>query len=94
MKSYCTQNDGDCQTCSLGNYDRDCQDQPITKAEGTGTDTPAEEVRAVQVETTRQNKMCIRLGDGLHACSDCLSAAYPDMDNPETGWELAFCDYC
>ena len=47
-----------------------------------------------QVETTRQNKMCIRLGDGLHVCSDCLSAAYPDMDSPETGWELAFCDYC
>ena len=79
MKSYCTQNDGDCQTCSLGNYDRDCQNQPITKAEGT--------------DTTRQDKMCIRLGDGQHVCSDCMSVAYPDMDSPETGWVLAFCDY-
>jgi hypothetical protein len=24
-KSYCTQNDGDCMTCSLTNYGRDCQ---------------------------------------------------------------------
>ena len=54
--------------------------QPIAKAEGT--------------DTTRQDKMCIRLGDGQHVCSDCMSAEYPDMDNPETGWVLAFCDYC
>lgn len=25
MKKYCTQNDGDCATCSLSNYNRDCQ---------------------------------------------------------------------
>lgn len=24
MKIYCTQNDGDCKTCSLVNYGRDC----------------------------------------------------------------------
>ena len=29
MKSYCTQNDGDCSTCSLVNYGRDCQNNPI-----------------------------------------------------------------
>jgi len=28
---YCTQNDGDCETCSLSNYGRDCQNQPIHK---------------------------------------------------------------
>ena len=26
---YCTQNDGDCTTCSLVNYGRDCQNNPI-----------------------------------------------------------------
>ena len=24
-KDYCTQNDGDCETCSLVNYGRDCR---------------------------------------------------------------------
>jgi hypothetical protein len=28
-KSYCTQNNGDCSTCSLVNYNRDCQNNPI-----------------------------------------------------------------
>jgi len=29
-KDYCTQNDGDCDTCSLVNYGRDCQNNPTT----------------------------------------------------------------
>ncbi len=37
MKSYCTQNNGDCQTCALANYGRDCQNNPIT------TDAPRED---------------------------------------------------
>ena len=28
-KSYCTQNNGDCLTCSLNNYGRDCMNQPM-----------------------------------------------------------------
>ena len=28
-KVYCTQNDGDCFTCSLVNYGRDCRNNPI-----------------------------------------------------------------
>ena len=32
IKSYCTQNEGDCSTCSLVNYGRDCRNQTI---EGT-----------------------------------------------------------
>jgi hypothetical protein len=31
MKDYCTQNDGDCSTCSLVNYGRDCMNNPIEK---------------------------------------------------------------
>jgi len=29
MKDYCTQNDGNCQTCSLVNYGRDCMNEPV-----------------------------------------------------------------
>jgi len=29
LKSYCTQNNGDCSTCSLKNYGRDCQNNKI-----------------------------------------------------------------
>jgi hypothetical protein len=28
-KDYCTQNDGDCLTCSLVNYGRDCRNNPV-----------------------------------------------------------------
>lgn len=31
MKAYCTQNQGDCETCSLVNYGRDCQNNPVGK---------------------------------------------------------------
>lgn len=30
MKSYCTQNDGDCSTCSLVNYGLDCANNPVS----------------------------------------------------------------
>lgn len=30
-KNYCTQNDGDCHSCSLVNYGRDCRNFPLTK---------------------------------------------------------------
>lgn len=29
-KPYCTQNDGNCDTCSLVNYGRDCKNNTIT----------------------------------------------------------------
>jgi hypothetical protein len=29
MKPYCTQNNGDCSTCSLVNYGRDCQNNLV-----------------------------------------------------------------
>ena len=31
MKEYCTQNDGDCGTCSLVNYGRDCMNRPLSE---------------------------------------------------------------
>ena len=30
-KDYCTQNGGDCSTCSLVNYNRDCNNVPLPK---------------------------------------------------------------
>lgn len=38
MKKYCTQNDGDCSTCSLVNYGRDCLNNVIKREEKTMTD--------------------------------------------------------
>ena len=31
-KTYCTQNNGNCSTCSLANYGRDCSNNPIAAA--------------------------------------------------------------
>jgi hypothetical protein len=33
MKEYCTQNNGNCPTCSLVNYGRDCMNNPVNYAE-------------------------------------------------------------
>jgi hypothetical protein len=30
IPAYCVQNDGDCRTCSLRNYGRDCRNNPIS----------------------------------------------------------------
>jgi hypothetical protein len=29
MKKYCTQNNGECESCSLSNYGKDCRNNPI-----------------------------------------------------------------
>jgi len=33
-KEYCTQNEGDCETCSLVNYGRDCHNNPVFMVDG------------------------------------------------------------
>ena len=33
MKKYCTQNNGECESCSLSNYGKDCQNKPLNKSE-------------------------------------------------------------
>lgn len=30
IPAYCAQNDGDCLTCSLVNYGKDCENNPVT----------------------------------------------------------------
>ena len=34
LKIYCTQNDGDCETCGLVNYGKDCKNNKIENEEG------------------------------------------------------------
>jgi len=45
-KEYCTQNDGDCETCSLVNYGRDCANQVVgdtsVAPSGVGSRKPGE----------------------------------------------------
>ena len=41
MKSYCTQNNGDCSTCSLVNYNRDCMNNPIWGGRREGAGRPS-----------------------------------------------------
>ena len=38
VPEYCTQNNGDCATCSLTNYGRDCRNNPI-QDDGADLDT-------------------------------------------------------
>lgn len=33
IKEYCTQNAGDCETCSLVNYGKDCRNNPIERGD-------------------------------------------------------------
>jgi hypothetical protein len=40
MKSYCTQNNGNCPTCSLANYGRDCMNGPIWGGKRRGAGRP------------------------------------------------------
>ena len=34
MKTYCTQNEGDCETCSPVNYGKDCKNNKIEDEDG------------------------------------------------------------
>ena len=47
MKAYCTQNNGDCETCSLSSYGRDCKNVKIPGgARKKAQQTPAEYSKA------------------------------------------------
>jgi len=41
MKPYCTQNNGDCSSCSLVNYNRDCRNNPIRGGYRPGAGRPS-----------------------------------------------------
>lgn len=51
-KDYCTQNDGDCETCSLVNYGRDCRNVSLAAAtlgkKGGSAKSPAKRAAGVE----------------------------------------------
>ena len=58
MKSYCTQNNGDCSTCSLVNYGRDCQNKSVNwggKRPGAGHKAPTGRTRHIYYATEAEN---------------------------------------
>lgn len=53
MKPYCTQNNGECASCSLSSYGRDCKNKTLNKSEliAIRLDTETlEKIKAVAVE--------------------------------------------
>lgn len=52
MKPYCTQNNGNCSTCSLVNYNRDCQNNPIWGGNRPGSGRPATNRKRYQFYVT------------------------------------------
>jgi hypothetical protein len=59
MKSYCTQNNGDCSTCSLTNYNRDCHNNPIWggKREGSGRPSTGRKKQSFYVTDEENDKL-------------------------------------
>lgn len=70
MKPYCTQNNGDCASCSLSNYGRDCQNNPIWggNRKGAGRKPTGRKKRGFYITDEEYDKMrefleSIRPGD-------------------------------
>lgn len=62
-KDYCTQNAGDCSTCSLVNYNQDCQGNPLEeKTVKKGIYLPES-----QAEALRELSYKTRLSESEHA---------------------------
>jgi hypothetical protein len=59
MKPYCTQNNGDCSNCSLVNYGRDCQNNPVWggKREGAGRKPSGKKARQIYVTDDEYQKI-------------------------------------
>ena len=51
MRNYCTQNDWDCETCSLVNYGKDCRNNPIDPDHGN-----SREARIARGEHRREKR--------------------------------------
>jgi hypothetical protein len=59
-KTYCTQNNGDCSTCSLVNYNRDCQNNPIWGGPREGAGRPSTGRKRRQYYTTDEEDVKLR----------------------------------
>jgi hypothetical protein len=56
IKSYCTQNNGDCSTCSLVSYNRDCQGNAVHGGCRPGAGRKASGRKAVNFYITDEEK--------------------------------------
>lgn len=54
MKSYCTQNNGDCETCSLVNYGRDCKNVPLMADDRQAEEMSVEVVKLSEADFQRE----------------------------------------
>jgi len=65
-KKYCTQNNGDCNTCGLSNYGRDCNNLHIITEDERGHRKPLSESEKTVSYTIKMPKSlkekCIKLG--------------------------------
>lgn len=55
MKSYCTQNNGDCFTCPLVNYGHDCENNLVDYSSKDWSDVFGYDVSAVEIVATAGN---------------------------------------
>lgn len=82
MKKYCSQNNGDCSTCSLVNYGRDCQNNLVASGDdmkslfhAIETETCPICLNPLDVVTTENDG---KIDGASYTCSFC-------------GWESGFC---
>ena len=64
MRTYCTQNNGKCNTCSLTNYGRDCQNNPIKSEHPDIFHTTAEEKKAAKECRKKAINMVSKVNEG------------------------------
>ena len=70
MKTYCTQNNGDCTTCSLVNYNQDCRNVALTGDELEDMGNNREELASLI-------KMCHEALDRIEKHSDVILEDLP-----------------
>jgi hypothetical protein len=76
---YCIQNDGDCKTCSLVNYGRDCQNNIVGK------------VTPISMEDWLKSWLI----DSFEICSGCGSEIYfRDTAYEHSQYDGSFCHAC
>lgn len=59
-KPYCTQNNGDCSTCSLVNYNRDCQNNPVQGGPRKGAGRKPTGRRKTNIYVTEEEEKLVR----------------------------------
>ncbi len=91
MTNYCTQNNGDCSTCFLANYGRDCHNNPIVTVT---SDVPLR-IHADTGRVQLYSRLCVNCEYGIdcirkeHAAGVCLLATSPHISD-ESRQELLY----